>query len=114
MDEKYSNTISGLLRKRGEMLNEIRDVRERIAMLSNDLEGLERVLDTLGYDGELPTQSTRSARVVLFYRNELRSYLRSCLREHGPQTNRQMAVLLATKEGKDVKDRRLINDLTKR
>ena len=99
MDDGYKNTIAGLLRKRGEMLSEIQDTRERLAQLSNDLEGIERVLDTLGYDGDLPTQSTRAARVVLFYRNELRSYIRSCLKGHGPLTNKEIAQRLVVKEG---------------
>jgi hypothetical protein len=67
MDSGYRNTISGLLHKRGEMLANMADLREQIAVASNDLESLERVLETLGYEGELPNRlNTRTAyRAVL-------------------------------------------------
>jgi hypothetical protein len=45
MDTGYQNTISGLLRKRGEMLASMADLREQIAVLSNDLESIERVME---------------------------------------------------------------------
>lgn len=115
MDKGYQNTIAGLLRKRGEMLTEIKDCRDRLAMLSNDLEGLERVLETMGYDGELPTQSTRASRIVLFYRNELRAFLKSELANAGgPMTSRELANKLIDMEGRDSRDRRLRNDIVKR
>lgn len=115
MDKGYQNTVAGLLRKRGEMLCEIKDCRDRLAMLSNDLEGLERVLETMGYDGELPTQSTRASRIVLFYRNELRAFLKSELASaDGPVTSRELANKLIDMEGRDSRDRRLRNDIVKR
>lgn len=84
-------------------------------MLSNDLEGIERVLETLGFDGELPTQSTRAARIVLFYRNELRAFLKSELATaSGPMTSRELANKLIDMEGRDARDRRLRNDIVKR
>jgi hypothetical protein len=67
MDAGYQNTVSGLLHKRGEMLASMADLREQIAVLSNDLESIERVMETLGYEGDLPTKATRVPRVVLFY-----------------------------------------------
>lgn len=60
-DNDYQHTISGLLRKRGEMLLQLADLREQIAVLSNDLDSIERILETLGYEGELPTKSNASA-----------------------------------------------------
>ncbi|NGO50401.1 hypothetical protein [Allomesorhizobium camelthorni] len=38
MDAGYQNTISGLLRKRGEMLANMADLREQIAVASHDQE----------------------------------------------------------------------------
>ena len=59
------------------MLANLADLREQIAVASNDLESLERVLETLGYDGEFADSlDTRAARIVLFYRGELRGFLR--------------------------------------
>jgi hypothetical protein len=114
MDTGYQNTISGLLRKRGEMLASMADLREQIAVLSNDLESIERVMETLGYEGELPTKATRVPRVVLFYRGELRGFLRQSLAEHGPSTSRELAMRLVQIEGKDGRDRRMMNDIVKR
>lgn len=114
MTETYDHAIAGLLRKRGEMLANMADLREQIAVASNDLESLERVLETLGYQGELPTVSTRAPRIVLFYRGELRGFLRQSLKEHGPSTSRDLAMRLVALEGKDGRDRRLMNDVVKR
>lgn len=114
MTEGYANTIAGLLRKRGEMLANLADLREQLAVLSNDLESIERILETLGYDGELPTVATRAPRIVLFYRGELRQFLRLSLQEHGPSTSRQLAQRLVHLEGKDARDRRMMNDIVKR
>lgn len=113
MTETYDHAISGLLRKRAEMLEEIRDLRERLAIVSNDMESLDRVLETLGYSGDIPL-STRTPRIVLFYRGELRTFLRKHLQEHGPSTSRQMAEALVQLEGKDARDRRMMNDIVKR
>lgn len=113
-DETYQHTIAGLLRKRGEMLANLSDIREQLAVLSNDLESIERILETLGYEGELPTKATRVPRVVLFYRGELRQFLRQSLQEHGPSTSRELAMRLVQIEGKDGRDRRMMNDIVKR
>ena len=45
-----------------------------MAIIANDIEAVERVLESLGYQGEAVT-TPRAARIVLFYRNELRDYL---------------------------------------
>jgi len=114
MSDTYEHAISGLLRKRGEMLANMADLREQIAVASNDLESIERILETLGYQGDLPTVSTRAPRIVLFYRGELRGFLRQSLKEHGPSTSRELATRLVALEGKDDRDRRMMNDIVKR
>ena len=47
------NAISGLLKLRDDTMGEIAALRERAAQLKNDLEAIDRVLITLGYDGDL-------------------------------------------------------------
>lgn len=111
--ETYAHTISGLLSKRAEMMEEIALTRERLAVLSNDLESLDRVLETLGYDGDVKL-TPRVPRVVLFYRGELRQFLLGYLEKHGPSTSRQMAQALIQMEGKDARDRRMMADVVRR
>lgn len=58
------------------MLLNLADLREQIAVLSNDLEGIEWIMETFGYEGDPPTKASRVPRVVLFCRGELRGFLR--------------------------------------
>ncbi len=53
MAEDHSHTISGLLRKRSELMTEAQRLREATAVVSNDIESIERVLAVLGYSGDL-------------------------------------------------------------
>jgi hypothetical protein len=111
--DTYKHTISGLISKREEMLEELALVRERGAVLANDIEALDRVLEQLGYDG--PVKLTpRVPRVVLFYRGELRQFLLGSLRDHGPSTSRQLAERLVQLEQKDARDRRMMADVVRR
>ena len=115
MDENSQHTINGLLRKRDELLRENNELRERMAILTNDVEAIDRVLDTFGYQGELNGGTPRQSRIILFYRNELRDYLLSELRKaDGPLSSRQLACLVCQCEGKDARDRRLLTDVTRR
>jgi hypothetical protein len=59
------NTISGLLKKRGELLDEVQMLRESMALLSNDVESLDRVLQSFGYDGDLQQELATAASVSL-------------------------------------------------
>lgn len=65
--------IHGLLEKREELQRENAELRERMAVLANDIEAIDRVVGTLGYQGELEGRTPRAARIILFYRNELRA-----------------------------------------
>jgi hypothetical protein len=111
--DTYAHTISGLIGKRAEMLEELALLREREGVLSNDIEAMDRVLERLGYDGPIKL-TPRVPRVVLFYRGELRQFLLGSLRDHGPSTSRQMAERLVQIEGKDARDRRLMADVVRR
>lgn len=111
--ETYQHAISALLFRRGEMLEELAIIREQQARIANDLDALDRTLETLGYQGDVQL-TARVPRVVLFYRGELRQYLIAQLRDHGPRTSRQMAEALAKEEGKEIADRRMLTDIVKR
>ena len=111
--ETFAHAISALIMRRGEMLEELAIIRERQASIANDIDALDRTLETLGYDGDVQL-TARVPRVVLFYRGELRQYLTAQLKAHGPRTSRQMAEALAREEGKDALDRRMLSDIVKR
>ena len=111
--ETYQHTINGLLQKRVEMMEELAVIRERMAVLSNDIEALDRVLERLGYDGDIQL-TPRVPRVVLFYRGELRQFLLNQLRDHGAMTSRRLAENLIQIEGKDGRDRRMMTDVVRR
>ena len=55
-------TISGLLKHRDDLMGDIVAMRERMAELHNDLEALDRVLLSLGYDGPLEGRQVRQSR----------------------------------------------------
>ena len=113
--ETYDHTISGLLAKREELLRENNELRERMAVVANDVEAIDRVLDAFGYKGELQDRAPRAARIILFYRNELRQFLLSELHKAArPMTARELACVVCQTEGKDHQDRRLLADVTRR
>lgn len=111
--ETYQHTINGPLQKREEMMEEMAVTRERMAILSNDIEALDRILERLGYDGDVRL-TPRVPRITLFYRGELRQFLLNQLREHGVMTSRQLAENLIRIEGKDARDRRMMADVVRR
>jgi hypothetical protein len=53
MGKPYANTMSGLLKKRGELMGQAQTLRESLASVGNDIEALDRTLIALGYDGDL-------------------------------------------------------------
>jgi hypothetical protein len=115
MGKPYQNTISGLLKKRSELMGESQRLREALAHVGNDIEALDRTLVALGHDGDLRTVQPRGNRVVFFARDELRRFLLDELRKsNGPVSSRDLAEKIIGLEGKDVHDRRLRNDMVKR
>ncbi len=111
--ETFEHAISGLLKRRAEMVEEIAGARELFATLSNDLAALDRTLENLGYLGDVEL-TPRTARILLFYRNELRDFIVGQLEKEGPQTSRQIAVALMATEGKNAADRRVLGDVVRR
>ena len=115
MAEPYCNTISGLLRKRSELMGAAQCLREQLAHVGNDIEALDRTLISLGYDGDLKGVIPRGNRIVYFHRDELRRFLLDELRKADrPVTSRDLAEKIIKLEGKDAHDRRLRNDMVKR
>lgn len=96
-------------------MGQIAHLRERTGLLSNDVEAIDRVLDSLGYAGDLPNKTARTARIALFVRNELARFILEALRKAGhPLTSREIAESVANLDGKDRYDRAMMADITKR
>lgn len=115
MTDTYAHAISGLLKRRAELQDENAEIRERMASIANDIEAIDRVLDSMGHSEPLEGRTARQARIVLFYRNELRQFLEGELaKADGPMTTRQLAEIICQVEGKSPQDRRLLADVSRR
>ena len=94
---------------------ELSALREQMAVASNTIEAIDRVLEAMGHSEDLEGRTPRAARVILFYRNELRAFLLSELaKATEPLSSRQLACIVCETEGKSVADRRLLTDVTRR
>jgi hypothetical protein len=111
--ETHEHTIDELLQKRHKIIQEITAMREQIGALANDVEMIDRLLEKLGYTGLLEAVPHLPRRVV-FYRGQLRQWLLTQLRDHGPATSRMIAERLAQVQRKDLRDKRLMDELAKR
>ena len=110
-DDGYEIAIHGLLRKRAELMRTLEIKRDELAAAQNDIVAVERVLDTFGYSKELDRPRNR---VLKDIRRELSRFVLDELRSGGPQTTRAIAERLATIEGKDAGDKKMMKDLTAR
>lgn len=115
MGQPYQNTISSLIKKRSEMMSDGMRLREELAVVGNNIEALDRVLESLGFSGDLTLRMPRGNRVVFFHRNELRRFCLDELRQaSAPVTSRELAGKIVRLENKDGRDRRLMHDIVKR
>lgn len=115
MGEPYQNTISGLLRKRAELMGEAQRLREAMAAISNDMEYIDRVLRTLGFEGDPKSVMPSGNRMVLFARNQLRRFCLDELRKaEGSITSRDIAEKIIASEGMDANDRKMRNEMVRR
>ena len=112
ISETGEHMIGGLLQKRREISDQIAIKREQIGELADDIEAIDHVLEKLGYTGMLEAVPQLPRRVI-FYRGQLRGWLLTQLREHGPATSRALAERLAQVQRKDLGDKRVMDDLAK-
>lgn len=111
----YEHTISGLLHKRVDLFHEAERIRDRLAEIKNDIGALDRVLDTLGYEGDFDALMPREKRHVIFGRGELtRAVLEILRREARPMTSREITQEMVANSGFDARDRKFVSELVKR
>ena len=104
--------VAGLLAKRSKMFNEAEQLRDRMAVIKNDVAALDRVLSTLGYTGDLDSIMPRQKVNRLFGAGELlRAYLLEIRHADGPITSRDnCARNIIEVRDEDVSDRRFLSD----
>lgn len=113
--DTFEHTISGLLTKRADLKGEAQSIRDRLAEIRHDIEAVDRVLGTLGYDGDLDAVATRAKREVMFGRGELTRAIMDHLRTTTePVASRDIAREIVALRGDDARDRKYLSDLTKR
>lgn len=113
--ETFEHTINGLLTKRADLFNEAERIRDRMAEIKNDIGALDRVLNTLGYTGDLDAEMPRQKRQVLFGRGELTRAILDELRDAPrPLGSREIAQAIVALNGQDARERRLLTDVTRR
>lgn len=111
---EYTHVVSGLLRRRDELRTEAATLKDRQAVVANDIAAIERILESLGHT-VATTLPARPARIILFYRNELSAFIKGELEKAGtPLTTRDLAMTLCELEGKLPGDRRLLADVMRR
>ena len=73
MGGENQHVVSGLLQKRSDLEKENAECRERMALIANDIQAIDRVLNAFGYSGPLEGRTPRAARIILFYRTSFGS-----------------------------------------
>jgi hypothetical protein len=112
--DSYSHATSGLLKKRGELVNELDRCFARIAELRNDIAATNRVLRAFGYDGEL-VDKAGPQRKVMFEKGQLGRAIMDELRMAGePQTTNQLATALIRRFKQDPRDKALLREYVER
>ncbi len=113
--EDYTSTVNGLIKRQHELQKEAQDLADRQAQIINDLDAIARCIQALGHSGPFELRPVRQARIILFYRNELRGWLRGELeKKTGPVRTAELARVLCQMEGKAPEDARLFQDVTRR
>lgn len=112
--DSYSHATSGLIKKRGELVNELDRCFARIAELRNDIAAANRVLRAFGYDGEL-NDKPGPQRNVMFEKGQLGRAIMDELRTAmEPQSTSQVASALLRRFKQDPKDKALLREYVER
>lgn len=113
--DTFEHTVNGLLTKRADLFNEAERLRDRMAEIKNDIGAIDRVLQSLGYEGDLDAKMPRQKRQVLFGPGELTRAILDELRDAPePLSSREIAQAIVALNGQDARDRKLLGELTKR
>jgi hypothetical protein len=114
MEDKYDNTISGLLRKRAQLLGEMHRFRERLAATTNAIESIDRVLGAFDYTGPLSDRPS-GVRNFLVDRHSVSRFILDELRNCNDDfTTREIATKIILLDGLDPMDKKIMHDMINR
>lgn len=110
----FEHTIAGLITKRADLFQESERLHDQLAVISNDIAAIDRVLGTLGYTGELDSQMPRR-REVLYGMGELSRAILDTLRTaQEPLSCREIARIILIANSQDPEDQSLLADHARR
>ncbi len=113
--ETFEHTISGLITKRADLFSEAERLRSCLAIITNDIAAVDRVLGTLGYAGELDTEMPRRRRPAIFGDKGATRVIMDVLRTaETPLSSRMIARKLMVACGQDPGDKTAVSDRTNR
>lgn len=114
MDGGYDNTISGLLRKRAQLLGEVHRFRERLAATTNAIECIDRVLGAFDYAGPLSDRPS-GMRNLLVDRHSVSRFILDELRKGNDGfSTREIATKIIVLDGLDPMDKKIMHDMINR
>ena len=112
---EFQHTISGLLTKRSQVVQTLRDAEYALADAQADVAALDRALKLMGFkDDPRPYMPKRKNRRI-FKKGEMLSGAYEVLREaDGPLSSREICLKLLSDKGLDALDKKTINQVTSR
>ncbi len=110
----FEHTISGLLTKRADLFKEEGQIHDQLAEIGNDVRAIDRVLASLGYEGEADAEMPRR-REVLYGMGQLsRAILDAIRTAPGPISSRELAKIVMCANGYDPGDTKALNEHARR
>lgn len=113
--ETFEHTISGLISKRADLLSEASELRDRLAVIRNDIVALDRTLKVVGYSDDPNSALPHRKLKIIFGQGELSRLIFDQLKKAPkPLSNREVAREIIAMRGQDAGDRTLLADFIKR
>lgn len=115
MADENEHTISGLLRKRAELLGEVQRYTERVAAATNAIACIDRVLEAFDYQGTLVGMKPSGMRNLLVDRHSVSRFILDELRSGARGfSSREMATKIIVLDGLDPMDKKLLDSMINR
>ena len=112
---EFQHTISGLLTKRSQIMQTLRDAEFAFKDAQADVAALDRSLRLLGFKENPEQYMPKRKNRRIFKKGEMLSGAYALLREaDGPLSSREICLKLLSEKGLDCLDKKTINQVTSR